>query len=269
MEEEIENFLRNSNETSVNNNQNIPSMFENAINLDGDNRDSISSSGSEDNVEERLTDFDSGRYNEPYTTDKQCQTDKPQIENPPVYKYKESNTNFNYDEFNRRILLKLISKDPEIGEHISAMNVNINNTSREDLDYLKHIISNLEECKFNNNVEIKNCISVIKLVESVSSILVPDEFSDIKKDLENVRETIENYDYNLSLITELSSQNISELHFKRVKPFSRMSTLLVQSALFLAMKKIPTVVQKVVNKVQQKRKHEDEKEADSKKRKIN
>lgn len=205
-----------------------------------------------------------------YTTENFTQTETTNNNDPFPLKFNNCNSGFNYEEFNKRILFKMIANDSEIGEHIRDMNININKITRDELDFLKNVISNLEEYKFRNNIEVKNCSCVIQFVSSISKILIPEEYETLENDLQSIKNSIESYDYNLNIISELSSKG-ADLKFNRIKPTARLSTMLIQIGVVYAMKKVPKIIEKYLNKDNKednKRKNEDNDEIYSKKRKI-
>lgn len=188
---------------------------------------------------------------------------------------------FDFDEFNRRMLFKMMENNSTVGSCLRNMNLDINNMNRENLDYLRNFISNFEYCKFNTTVQLKTCIISIKICKSLMTIFFPNEEESIMNDFDNILHIVENYDYTSDNLNSLAFMAPEQLTFKTISPVDRTIKLVTQTCFFRILNKMPILINKIMKKlsgskseeivmenVGKKRKSDDDIELDSKKFKF-
>lgn len=157
-------------------------------------------------------------------------------------------TGFNYDEFNRRIIFKVIQNDTTIGDHLKDMAFDFKQADREALEYFRKIICTIDDMKFSNNIEVKNCYMLIELFRSIVKMAVPEDYESVCDQIEAVQEIIKSTDYTISIINEVASMRREDLLSTRSQPIKRTMMLLGQTLMSIFVKKAPKIMQKLSDK---------------------
>lgn len=208
---------------------------------------------SEDSLD-RLDDQNDARPETPINTDGFSQTDFPTPTPPKLilsnsgFTKKNVHTGFDYDEFNRRIIFKVIQDDSTIGDHLKDMCFDFNQADREALEYFRKIICTIDDMKFSNNIEIKNCHMLIELFRSIIKLGIPEEYDTICDQIDIIQEAIKNTDYTISIINDVASMKTEDLLTTRTPPIKRTIMLLGQTLISIFVKKAPKIMQKISDK---------------------
>lgn len=192
----------------------------------------------------------------PISTDSFCQTDPGQklsFSNSGFSK-KSVHNGFDYDEFNRRIIFKVIQEDATIGDHLKDMCFDFEQADRDALEYFRKIICTIDDMKFSNNIEVKNCHMLIELFRSIVKMAIPEEYESICEQIDIVQESIRNTDYTISIINEVASMKTEDLLSTRTQPIKRTVMLLGQTLISIFVKKAPKIMQSMSDKYYNKRK---------------
>lgn len=192
----------------------------------------------------------------PISTDGFSQTDPGQklMFSNAGFSKKNVHNGFDYDEFNRRIIFKVIQEDATIGDHLKEMCFDFEQADRDALEYFRKIICTIDDMKFSNNIEVKNCHMLIELFRSIVKMAIPEEYDSICEQIDIVQESIRNTDYTISIINEVASMKMEDLLSTRTQPIKRTVMLLGQTLISIFVKKAPKIMQSMSDKYYNKRK---------------